>query len=241
MSAGPAIRTRAGDGAHRRLMVQSTTPARKRTRKRDTGGDSGFVLGPRAETKQRLLAATLKHLEDNGVADMSLRQLAEQLGTSHRLLIYHFGTKEGLLVAVVEEIERVQRRWLEDLWARELTPIELMRSSWDRTCDPKLDKQLRLFVEIYGHVVQGRAHTAPLLDTLIGAWMEPATDLFKRMGMTTAHARVHARLHVATMRGLMLDLLTMGDVKAGQAAFEQYLSQYEKLPGAHKSERRQKR
>ncbi len=219
---------------------------RKRTdapspRKKDATANSGFVLGPRAETRDRLLAATLRHLEDNGVADVSLRQLAEQLGTSHRLLIYHFGTKEGLLVAVVEEIERVQRHWLEALWERDMTPIELMRSSWGRTCDPKLDKQLRLFVEIYGHAVQGRAHTAPLLDTLIGAWLDPTSDIFKRMGMPTAQARVHARLHVGTMRGLMLDLLTTGDFKAGQAAFDQYLQQYEKLPGAHKAERRKKR
>jgi AcrR family transcriptional regulator len=246
MSTGPAIRARAGDGMRKQHMAQPGKQGRKRTaapmpRKRNAHGDPGFVLGPRAETKQRLLAATINHLEDNGVADLSLRQLAERLGTSHRLLIYHFGTREGLLVAVVEEIERIQRAWLESLWERDMSPIELMRMSWERTCDPKLDRQLRLFVEIYGHVVQGRAHTAPLLGTLIGAWMEPVTDVFKRIGMTTAQARVHARLHVATMRGLMLDLLTTGDLKAGQAAFDQYIGQYEKLPGAHKSERRPKR
>jgi hypothetical protein len=134
----------------------------------------------------------------------------------------------------------VQRRWLEDLWERDLSPMELMRRSWDRTRDPKLDKQLRLFVEIYGHALQGRAHTAPLLDTLVGAWMDPVTDIFKRMGMTPAQARTHARLHIATIRGLMLDLLTTGDLKATQTAFDQYISQYDRLPGAHKSDRRRK-
>lgn len=214
------------------------TPIRRR---RAPAAKSNFVLGPRAETKDRLLAATVQYLEHHGVADLSLRQLAEKVGTSHRLLIYHFGDKEGLMVAVVEEIERIQRRWLEQLWERDMTPIELMRMSWQRTCDPKLDRQLRLFVEIYGHTVQGFAHTTPLLNTLIGAWMEPVSDLFKRMGMAPAQARIHARLHIATMRGLMLDLLTTGDLKAGQAAFDQYIAQYEKLPGAHKSERRPKR
>jgi AcrR family transcriptional regulator len=218
---------------------QKQTSARK-ARKTDAVENGGFVLGPRAETKQRLLAATLNHLEQHGVADLTLRQLAEELGTSHRLLIYHFGAKEGLLVAVVEEIERVQQRWLGDMWERDMTPMELIRMSWDRTRDPKLDKQLRLFVEIYGHALQGRAHTAPLLDTLIGAWLDPVTDVFKRMGMSPAQARIHARLHIATMRGLMLDLLTTGDMRAANAVFEQYASQYEKLPGAHKSERRRK-
>lgn len=199
--------------------------------------NAGFVLGPRTETKQRLLAASLNYLEEHGVADMSLRQLADQLGTSHRLLIYHFGTKEGLLVAVVEEIERVQRQWVKSLWEHDMTPIELLRLVWARTCDPKLDKQLRLFVEIYGHTLQGRAHTAPLLDTLVDAWMGPASNLFRRMGMTPAQSRLHARLHLATVRGLMLDLLTTGDLKATSAAWAYYISQYDKLPGAHQSNR----
>lgn len=206
-------------------------------RRKASARDPGFVLGPRAETKQRMLAATLRYLGDHGAADLSLRQLAERLGTSHRLLIYHFGTKEGLLVAVVEEIEREQREWVQSLWERDLTPMELLRMFWSRTCDPKLDRQLRLFVEIYGHTLQGRAHTAPLLDTLVDAWMEPASNLFRRMGMSQAEARVHARLQLATARGLMLDLLITGDLKATTAAWQQYISQYEKLPGANSSER----
>ncbi|MDT7648160.1 MAG: hypothetical protein QOC75_5160, partial [Pseudonocardiales bacterium] len=36
-----------------------------------------------------------------GISDLSLRQLADALGTSHRMLIYHFGSKEGLLTEVV--------------------------------------------------------------------------------------------------------------------------------------------
>lgn len=197
---------------------------------------AGLALGPRAETKQRLLAGTLDYLREHGIADITLRQLAEQLGTSHRILIYHFGTKEGLLVAVVEEIERDQQRWLQSLWERDLTPMELIRLSWDRTRDPQLDRQLRLFVEIYGHALQGRAHTTPLLSTLVDAWLKPVGHLFKRMGMTHAQARIHARLYVATLRGLMLDLLTTADYKAINTTWEHYISQYDKLPGAHKSE-----
>lgn len=227
-----------------RLMISNVPAAglqaamaQRRRRTETTPASSEFVLGPRAETKQRLLAATLNYLLENGIADLSLRQLAEELGTSHRLLIYHFGTKEGLFVAVVEEIEREQQRWVASMRERDMTPMELMRMAWDRTRDPALDRQLRLFVEIYGHALQGRAHTAPLLDTLIDAWLDPLSDIFRRMGLTPAQARVHARLNVATMRGLMLDLLTTGDVKAAHAAWEQYISQYDKLPGAHKARR----
>jgi AcrR family transcriptional regulator len=215
------------------------TEARKRIkvskpRPDDRAQATRFAPVARNETKQRLLAGTLDYLREYGVADVTLRQLAQQLGTSHRLLSYHFGTKEGLLVAVVQEIEREQQAWLESLWERDMTPMELIRMSWERTCDPQLDRQLRLFVEIYGHAVQRRPHTEQLLDTLVDAWLKPVGHLFRRMGMTAAMARIHARLYVATMRGLMLDLLTTGDAKAITAAWEHYVSQYDKLPGAHR-------
>jgi len=214
------------------------TVGKKRTkalklRKRGTAAHMGFVLGPRAETKQRMLAATMQYLRENGLGDFTLRQLAERLGTSHRLLIYHFGTKEGLLVAVVEEIEREQQSWLMSLSERDMTLMQLMQLAWERTCDPQLDSHLRLFVEVYGHALQGRAHTAPLLDTLVDAWLGPLNDLFQRAGMTAAQARVHARLWMATVRGLMLDLLTTRDLAATTEAWKHFMAQYDSLPGAH--------
>jgi hypothetical protein len=60
------------------------------------------------------------------------------------------------------------------------------------------------------------------------------------MGMTTAEARIHARLILATVRGLMLDLLVTGDEKGTRAAWQSFIAQYNDLPGAHES-RRQKR
>jgi AcrR family transcriptional regulator len=213
-------------------MLQRTRTDKTYARKKAAG--PGFVLGPRAETKQRMLDATLRHLREKGMGDFTLRQLAEALGTSHRLLIYHFGTKEGLLVAVAEEIEREQRNWLQSLSARHLTPMEQLRTSWDRVVDPQLDRHLRLFVEIYSHALQGRAHTAPLLEILVDAWLGPTADIFLRMGMLPAQARLQARLTLATARGLMLDVLTTGDFKATGAAWEHYISQFDRLPGAHK-------
>jgi AcrR family transcriptional regulator len=52
------------------------------------------------DLKQRLLADTVEYLATNGASDISLRQLAAALGTSHRMLIYHFGSKEGQIQPV---------------------------------------------------------------------------------------------------------------------------------------------
>lgn len=211
------------------------TSGKRRTTTRSN--PSEVMQGPRSETRQRMLSATFKHLRAHGIADLSLRQLADQLGTSHRLMSYHFGTKEGLLVAIVEEIERENRQWASSLAERHMSPMEVFRLSWERTCDPALDGALRLFVEVYGHALQKRPHTAPLLDKLIGDWIGPISERFEQMGMMPEVARIHGHLYIATLRGLMLDLLTTGEKEAATAAWRLYIAQYELLPGANESER----
>lgn len=56
--------------------------------------------------KQELLEATIIYLLEHGLAELSLRPLAAAAGTSARLLIYHFGSKERLLVEVLETLQR---------------------------------------------------------------------------------------------------------------------------------------
>ena len=68
------------------------------------------------DPKQQLLERMLGYLTDHGIGDISLRELAAALGTSHRMLIYHFGSKEGLFVAVVQEAEKQQRQLLAHLF-----------------------------------------------------------------------------------------------------------------------------
>src|SRR5689334_6617900 len=90
-----------------------------------------------SEARDRLLDAAVEHAAHHGIGDLSLRQLAAALGTSHRMLVYHFGSKEGLLVAVVREVEARQRRFLADVQG-DLPPLELGRQLWDRLADPAM-------------------------------------------------------------------------------------------------------
>ena len=59
--------------------------------------------------RDALLARCVTWFADHGVGDTSLRTLADGVGTSHRMLIYHFGSREGLLAAVVEAVEQGER------------------------------------------------------------------------------------------------------------------------------------
>ena len=61
------------------------------------------------DPRGRLLEAAIDHIAARGVTDLSLRELAAAIGTSHRMLIHHFGSREGLWVEVIRAVEERQR------------------------------------------------------------------------------------------------------------------------------------
>jgi AcrR family transcriptional regulator len=179
-------------------------------------------------SKERLLAAAIDYAAEHGISDLSLRRLAAALGTSHRMLIYHFGSKEGLLVEVIRAVEQRQRDALAGLGRDpSLSPAETMRRMWERLADPSLWPHERLFFEVYGQALQGRAHAAPLLDGIVESWLEPLTEFALELGLPADTARANARLWVAVARGLLLDLLATGDRGGVDEALEQFWSQLE--------------
>ncbi|MFC7548570.1 TetR/AcrR family transcriptional regulator [Plantactinospora sp. GCM10030261] len=173
-------------------------------------------------SRQRLLDATVEQVTTLGIGDLSLRQLAAALGTSHRMLIYHFGSKEGLLVAVVQEMERRQRDALRTT-APDGSPVDLARQFWRRISDPELWSHERLFFEVYGQALQGRPYAVRLLDGVIEDWVAPVATGLESFGLPEAAARAEARLGLAVVRGLLLDLLATGDRAGVDDAMETYL------------------
>ena len=167
----------------------------------------------------------MEHVAEHGVGDLSLRGLAAALGTSHRMLIYHFGSREGLLIEVIRAVEAQQRAALEQLLQDpESTPEETMRRMWRRVADPALWPNERLFFEIYAQALQGSAYALPLLDGIVDFWVEPLTALAVEQGRREAEARAEARLGVAVTRGLLLDLLATGDRDAVDEAMERFIA-----------------
>lgn len=177
--------------------------------------------GPRA----RLLAAVIEHIQQYGLGDLSLRELAAVAGTSHRMLIYHFGSREGLLIAVVRAVEEAQRDFLRHLALDpSLSPAEMMRAMWHRLADPSLWPNERLFFELYTQALQGRPGVTELLDGIVDDWVTPFAALGVEHGMLPEDAAAEARLAVAVTRGLLLDLLATGNRRAVDAAMERYIA-----------------
>lgn len=181
------------------------------------------------DKRDKLLAAVLDRLTGAGLGDMSLRALADAVGTSHRMLIYHFGSKEGLLIEVVRAMEERQRVAMTELVAQveadpSATPADAMLRFWHHLADPALWAAERLFFELYGQALQGRPGTTPFLDGIVESTVEPMTAVAARFGSATPAA--DARLGVAVTRGLLLDLLATKDRAAVDAAMARFVSMY---------------
>jgi len=179
----------------------------------------------RKDPKRTLLEAAVDHLSRTGVSGRSLRQLAAELGTSHRMLIYHFGSMEGLLVEIVREVEARQRAALADL-DDTLDPAELAKAFWRRFTDPALYPNERLFFELYGQALQGRPGTEALLPEVVTAWLEPLAAVARSHGLDERAALAHARLGLAATRGLLLDLLATGDLAAVNDSMSLFIDLY---------------
>lgn len=178
--------------------------------------------------KRRLLEQAIEYVAANGMSDVSLRGLAAALGTSHRMLIFHFGSKEGLWVEIVQAVEQRQRELLGEILPDPSQPLaDAMRAWWKHISDPSLWPNERLFYELYGQALQGRAHTTALLDGVVENWLDPIAEINVALGVPEDLARAHARLGVAVTRGLLLDLLATRDVPAVDAAMDAFIDIYE--------------
>jgi len=183
---------------------------------------------PPSQARGRLLEAAVEHALRNGIVDLSLREIASEIGTSHRMLIYHFGSREGLLVAVVREVERRQRQALPDADFS----IGDARRLWNRLVDPSLRAQERLFFEIYSHSLLARPGTEGFLEEALEGWISPIVESMTSAGIDPAEARVLARLGLAVTRGLLLDVLGSGDSAGATQAFELFMRLMEPTTGA---------
>jgi AcrR family transcriptional regulator len=178
---------------------------------------------PSTNTRERLLTAAVDYAAEHGLTDLSLRALAAGLGTSHRMLIFHFGSKEGLLVEVVRAVEAQQRALLDELRSNpHLDPLDQMRALWQHLTSPALWPYERLFFEVYAQGLQGKEPAKRLLEDAIDAWLAPIADLLASQGVPWEEAGAEARLAIAVTRGLLLDLLATGDVDAVDAAMDRF-------------------
>ncbi|MFQ6172070.1 TetR/AcrR family transcriptional regulator [Oryzobacter sp. R7] len=167
-----------------------------------------------------LLARAVVWFAEHGVGDTSLRTLADGIGTSHRMLIYHFGSRTGLLAAVVEAVERAERHALLELTAAH-DPFEAGAAFWARVAD-RAEVFAPLFFELSSHAMRARPHADPLRRWLDGGWTTALRDAYAAAGAPPALAATLALQSLAMARGLLFELAVTGDRDAADAAMARW-------------------
>src|ERR1043165_9913408 len=69
-------------------------------------------------TRDRLLQSCLTYFLRHGVANLSLRPLAAAVGTSARMLLHYFGSKEALIAEVMGRMQGRLQDEFKELVAR---------------------------------------------------------------------------------------------------------------------------
>jgi len=173
-------------------------------------------------TRDALRSAAAEYLLDNGLADLSLRPIAAAIGTSARMLVYHFGSKERLIAQAMAEIRERQLAIAEDWFRRheDASPGDFLRFVWSWITAPGREPYLRLFFEAVG-----RGDREPFAAFSRGAfdeWVEWAHRRIARAGRPAADSRAMAVLTVSAIRGLALYYLATGDRGGARAALRKF-------------------
>lgn len=166
--------------------------------------------------REALLRRAVGWFAQHGVLDTSMRTLASGIGTSNRMLHYHFGAREDLLAAVIEEVCRGERRALADCLAAAEDPFEAGEAYWVHVAETAA-AFAPLFYELSAHAMYGKPYAQSLREVLVDAWLDGFTEGFSRV-TSPEHAAVLAGLSLAVGRGVLFDVALGGDRTRADAA-----------------------
>lgn len=172
--------------------------------------------------RDQVLAQLVRHVRAHGLPpDASLRWFARELGTSHRMLTYWFGSRAGLLAALLETLRRGDQHELTE----EQRPPDRRTAAaqlWAYYADAEREPEHRAFFYVFALALQEPEPFHSFLATL-DTWVTLISDLGVAEGLPRDRAETEAQLVVSGFRGLLLDLLATGHRDRVAAAFHALL------------------
>jgi AcrR family transcriptional regulator len=178
-----------------------------------------MTKGKDLQLKQDLLEKTTLYALEHGFSDLSLRPLAQGIGSSARMLIHHFGSKEALLALIVERIEAQFLALSDQLLEQGASPPGMLKALWQAFTQPTLEPVLRSIFELWGYALLHPKSFERFLENLVTDWVTRFSNAFENADLEPERAATLAHLTVATVEGLLLQRLTVNQDLRIQAAF----------------------
>jgi AcrR family transcriptional regulator len=172
---------------------------------------------PQPEIRQKLLEACTDYALTDGLPDR-LGPLAEATGSSSRMLIYHFGTRDELLREIlVLARQRQLDTFTELLSLRSAEPYtKTLARAWREISGPKGQPYLRMFNRL--HDAAGEPFWPGFRKSATTDWLGPL-----EVGMGSLGRPELATVVLAVIRGLLMDLDATGDEARTSAGFNDFL------------------
>jgi AcrR family transcriptional regulator len=175
-----------------------------------------MVRAPDQSRRRQLLDKLVEEFARGGIGDRSLRDVAAAVGTSHRMLLHHFGSREELLIAIVEEAELRQMALVPEI---PMDPAEGFAAMWADLRRPELRHLERLFFECYSRAAQGEEPFTRIVPGAVDGWLREV----EAAAAGVPYDGPMARLGLAVTRGLLLDLVATEDEAGVDAAAEAFV------------------
>lgn len=170
------------------------------------------------QKKEELLERCLAAAIEIGALDSSINAIAKRIGTSGRMLVYHFGSKHEL---ERQTISLLETRLREKLWSFQGVPLEeadglaeALLEMWKHLTSPEMHGLLKLTMELNQRAIQGDSETQRFLEQESQQWVDSLSSLTN--DKTTALSLFHL------FQGAILDFLTTGNEQRGQQTIKAF-------------------
>jgi AcrR family transcriptional regulator len=164
--------------------------------------------------QDELLELAYQYVLVHGLADMSLRPLAKAIGSSPRVLLFLYGSKDNLIRALLDQARSDELAAVAAFRETD-SPADLIDSArqvWHWLADQGHRHLLGLWVEAYARsLVDPAGPWAGFAAQTVQDWLGllASRQPPRRRGQAGAAERTAV---LAVLRGAMLDLLATGDV-----------------------------
>lgn len=164
--------------------------------------------------ESELLDAAYRYVLEHGMSGLTLRPLAAAIGSSPRVLLYLFGSRELLIRAILARARRDELVFLGDMESLDtddrLDMFHMARTLWSWLSVPQRRPMLALWVEAYGNSVSDPdGPWADFAHTTVTDWL--AVLQSERSDRNFPDSQSTATSVLAVIRGALLDLLATGD------------------------------